>query len=84
MAMPALEMETTTIVNKMAVAIHLMAAIVMASHHLHHKMTVDEHGRDTEMTGRIQDCHLDHRQQIIQLMTDRGNAQMVTGPDPVI
>jgi translation initiation factor 1 (eIF-1/SUI1) len=60
--MPALEAETTTIVNKTAVAIHFTAAIATASHHLHHKMTVDDRGKDTEMTGRIQDCHPDHRQ----------------------
>jgi hypothetical protein len=83
MAMRALGMATTTIVNQTVVATPT-AAIETESLFHHRRMSVDEHGSGTEMIDRIQDCHPGPRQQNIQLMMDRGTAQKVTDPGPVI
>jgi hypothetical protein len=85
MAMQALEMETTTdIVNKMAVATLLTADIATACLLRRLKMSVDEHGNDTEMTDQTPDYRRDRRQQIIRAMMERENVQMVTDLDPAI
>jgi len=85
MAMRDLEMETTMdIVNKMGVAILHTADIAPACLLLRLKMSVDEHGTDTETTDQTPDYPRDHRQQIIRAMMDRENVQMVIDLDPVI
>jgi hypothetical protein len=82
MAMRALGMAITTIANQTVVATPTAA---IETEFLHHrKMSVDEHGNDTGMIDRIQDCHPGPRQQNMQLMMDRGTAQKITDPDLVI
>jgi hypothetical protein len=85
MAMQASEMGITMdIVNKMVDATLLTADIAMVCllHLL--KMSVDEHGNDTEMTDQTLDYPRDHRQQTIRAMMERENVRMVTDLDLVI